>query len=77
MSDILSTLLDFNWPATYFQAVLPLCDLAADRRERGDGVNTPESSDKALRRRLQSLPAAAGLARADEERLSMLLNLEE
>lgn len=59
------------------KAVLLSCDLAADHRKRGVDVNTPESSDKALRWRLRSLPAAAGLARADEERLLMLLNLEE
>lgn len=82
MPDIVATLLDLttNWPATYFQTVLPSCDLAADHRERerGDGINTPECSDKAIRWRLRSVAAAAaGLALADEERLSMLLNLEE
>lgn len=36
MPDIVATLLDLttNWPATYFQTVLPSCDLAADHRER-------------------------------------------
>lgn len=48
MLDIIKTLLDFNWPTTYFQAVLPSYDLAADHSESGDSINTPECSYKTL-----------------------------
>lgn len=34
MPDMVSTLLDFNWPAAYFQTALPSCVMAADHRGR-------------------------------------------
>lgn len=48
--------------------------LAVCHRMWGDGINTPERCDKALR---QSPPTAAVPTRADEERLPMLWNLEK